>query len=58
MAYRQQDDSDEDGVLVELSVNQVTGCRMIDLSVKKKTAVKAVFFCEALYCLTIQYRIF
>lgn len=30
LAYRQQDDSEDDGILVELSVDQVTGCRMID----------------------------
>lgn len=30
LAYRQQDDSDDDGVLVELKVEDVTGCRMID----------------------------
>jgi len=30
LAYRQQDDSEDDGVLVELSVDQVTGCGMID----------------------------
>jgi hypothetical protein len=30
LAYRQQDDSEDDGVLVELTVDQVTGCRMID----------------------------
>jgi hypothetical protein len=30
LAYRQQDDSDDDGIMVELSVDQVVGCRMID----------------------------
>ena len=30
LAYRQQDDSDDDGILIELDVDNVKGCRMID----------------------------
>lgn len=30
LAYRQQDDSDEDGVLIELKPEALVGCRMID----------------------------
>lgn len=34
LAYRQQDDSDDDGVLIELAIERVKGCRIIDFVVE------------------------